>query len=1852
MLMVWLVLIMPVYASLSLAAPSISTVRSEVLSDTTARVNWTTDAPADSMVRYDTDTNLDYSSYAPAQSSALVTQHSVVLGGMHPSAKHYFDVRSRDSEGDSSSDDNSGSLYSFTTYATITITDVSVEDLTTDSARIKWRTNLPQESVVVYGPGPEQLTDQKKESVPVTEHSVQLTGLQKGEKVYFKTRSGYKVSALMDFTVPYDITPPFIDLETPEVSTRQSELTVKGTTESMSEVSFYVNYILRGREQTDETGAFSRTVSLSDGENIINVTSVDPYGNQNSTKFTIIVDLSPPEIRLIDFDENAPYDYININVTLDETAVITIRYNNNVVATGTSTFLNKKITLAQDADNIINITAVDLAGNKAELIKRVLRIPPPEINLIYPDLSRYGRGALATGQTGLEIHTFYEEQRLEGSCTAPGATINVLVYNSTLHKEKAKEYSATVNDEGYWSVIIKLEKTSYSLSERERRYYDGQTQTGSSDVSGSFSMMQPTKNFVDIKAVDRFDRESNEIKLIFGVQQCGSGGDFEVTVEPDKHNFKPYRLLDGTEIMNLNIHLDWNGMGQLGTVSSVKIRKATETLEMRENSNYDCFLNDKGNIFRPNPRFAKSAGQDRTFWYLSYRLAPWQGLDDAKVRSWREAFGSATHAPRQCWMDLIIEIDYTVQGIPGTQKQEHCHLEKRLIDPEIDPNLVIPEFLMEASLAFLESTLEVISKIKKPLEFAVQKARLACWIGSGAMLVQKIRTRMACNTVTSTLQGCSDAIKLEKSIYNKYRLACDRVWCKDVPVNPYGSGTDPSNTKDGCNTQLFDNYPLNGLCRQDSRFACISLAENNAQYLVETLCDTSAQPTNVNYGSHGPTRDCYLRQGVEPSNAQAADYFMCCLKQQNLRQLHEYSTQVVDKITMQKPTDWAQYDSALYKKENSNSRRVKSDKLTTDGEWVAYRGLGGNGKDFAWDYGMYAGYITETMNSDTSQINNFDPARDFDPATVLLGPVAYIAGTRLSSYAKSDLGGRAGSALARLKPLMDRDKSVADNKKIEYETKTDVTPRTNNQVESSNPNGNTEQSESSDDPNQLTLKYVPGLYGTACFNQKSVWLSNECMFQPRQNWFASLQCACITDIHGRVLQFENIAAAMYQCLKTVEETGSGGVGACKEMFAQHVCDLFTWLLVKFAIEKAEGQFYGQTAEPRFLDAMGMGVKDFYDQLTTDYSTNFQVGLGFNIRTLAHGFCMGALFNQMPPIFQTMFEGSAGGPPRQSTVVVYPSKRELMGSDPTTGNAVFEYRLGISFSAGSRIRYMRAWLVCDAEGDCPGSPVRIPFVPLNGELPGGSKRDITQNDFVSIGGYAIVDNQKIRFNKVAIEWDSYDGNRWGSALQYPRGREFDITDVTTMNLFECEITPFTVGGEGNHVYACRIFDDDSYAEFIDPPRDRVLFVKEGEPLRLEVPFSIKTSYGALTDPNLNPFILKYDWLSPGTKSAATHPLTREGILTNQELSSPYFLDDSIFSGKGGSATISAQATTQGSTTHYTCPGSASTDVTKSTGANAFSFTIDFSKKTNEKYALNELKTSSDKQQVLNAIGIKDQTQFDSASWSEKILTLVRSGVTFRYAPNFQANEMCVFSFSHGTETLSVAEVKLKLGIYASGEGGQMTTLVQRPTGPQEYIVTVQVSKGSPATSEDAHKPKVTKISLSPNSESVTLINDAGLRYYAERNKQIMVTAEVAKADASKPDIHSVSFSCGDSPVSLTLQDMKWGGMWRTPSNNGNVYCQVHASVADAAGNVGSFVSSQRPIYFYTLTEADMKKVKKCTNLNGECLQETEALPTQKFIDLNNENGQPTDKTKAECFKASNLINPTSSTTTYCYAKLSS
>jgi hypothetical protein len=111
-----LMLILP--QSALAAGPAVSYVSVPNITSTSATITWTTNTTSDSRVNYGLTTGLGQTKHDATEG----TTHNIILTGLDPGTKYYFEVESTDGSG-TSTDNNGGAYYSFTT---LTVTDYSI----------------------------------------------------------------------------------------------------------------------------------------------------------------------------------------------------------------------------------------------------------------------------------------------------------------------------------------------------------------------------------------------------------------------------------------------------------------------------------------------------------------------------------------------------------------------------------------------------------------------------------------------------------------------------------------------------------------------------------------------------------------------------------------------------------------------------------------------------------------------------------------------------------------------------------------------------------------------------------------------------------------------------------------------------------------------------------------------------------------------------------------------------------------------------------------------------------------------------------------------------------------------------------------------------------------------------------------------------------------------------------------------------------------------------------------------------------------------------------------------------------------------------------------------------------------------------------------------------------------------------------------------------------------------------------------------------------------------------------------------------------------------------------------------
>lgn len=167
--------------------PTISGVYESNITTTTATINWATDEPSDSLVRYGTTTSYGYTT--PLDSN-MVNGHIITLSGLSPSTLFHYQVVSKDPSGNESVSGD----YTFTTASVPDTTppvlsNIQVSGISSSTATITWTTDEASTSQVEYGTSTSYGSSSAFNPTLVTNHSVTLTGLSGYTTYDFRVKS-------------------------------------------------------------------------------------------------------------------------------------------------------------------------------------------------------------------------------------------------------------------------------------------------------------------------------------------------------------------------------------------------------------------------------------------------------------------------------------------------------------------------------------------------------------------------------------------------------------------------------------------------------------------------------------------------------------------------------------------------------------------------------------------------------------------------------------------------------------------------------------------------------------------------------------------------------------------------------------------------------------------------------------------------------------------------------------------------------------------------------------------------------------------------------------------------------------------------------------------------------------------------------------------------------------------------------------------------------------------------------------------------------------------------------------------------------------------------------------------------------------------------------------------------------------------------------------------------------------------------------------------------------------------------------------------------------------------------------
>lgn len=476
--------------------PVISAVASSGITQSDATITWATNEDSNSVVRYGITT-------PPANEAAdlaMVTGHSITLTGLTAATTYYYEVVSTDIAGNTATDSNSGTYYSFTTTAPDTqppdITGITGDTSGTTGESVAISATITDNVDVVSATVHYTPIDGTETTAPMTEGGANLWSAQVavasnkvGTITYYITAQDAAVNTARDpssgtyiITVTDNDAPSrIIDLTATVVGGVSINLTWSAATDNISVVSYNVYRDADAITTTPEPAKRIATCITptsytdtpgADGTYYYAVTGIDIAANEaqvfNSPSATI--DTTPPVISIV----------TSTNVT-DSGATITWTTNeasNSIVTYGTTTSPTSEASdAAMVTNHSVTITGLSVATT-----------------YYYKVQSTDVAGNTATDNNGGTYYTFTTLQAFpqtlfsdgfeSGNLTAGGwttsgsATVNNAAAYSGSYGASLKKVASiqkAVSTVGYQAIHIKYARKTIGMDSGEYLYAEWST---------------------------------------------------------------------------------------------------------------------------------------------------------------------------------------------------------------------------------------------------------------------------------------------------------------------------------------------------------------------------------------------------------------------------------------------------------------------------------------------------------------------------------------------------------------------------------------------------------------------------------------------------------------------------------------------------------------------------------------------------------------------------------------------------------------------------------------------------------------------------------------------------------------------------------------------------------------------------------------------------------------------------------------------------------------------------------------------------------------------------------------------------------------------------------------------------------------------------------------------------------------------------------------------------------------------------------------------------------------------------------------------------------------------------------
>jgi hypothetical protein len=1231
------------------------------------------------------------------------------------------------------------------------ISNVRAEDITENSAIVRWETDEAADGFVEYGEG-EELA-RRGDARQVTQHEFPLTRLAPETTYKYKVESGGMVDdnggqfySLQ--TLAPDTEAPALEVKGPElVAGTKVDLEIK--TEVGVQVTVKVNEV-SVRSVKAEEAEFTLTAIVLEGnrKNVVTVSVEDEAGNKESVVMEIFSDSTPPVIKLDEIPKLTGNNTVRLLGSVSENSSVEIFLNNRSVKKFQGKRIDQELRL-KDGPNTIKVVAQDIAGAEdVEVLQIDADTVPPRVDFEFTKGTEYYEGRAETDITGE---------------TEPGAQVFLYVFQRRTDKFKADFRKPTAVVKADVAGKFTFEEISFppSLLSGIGDLVPRQVPSGLQEIliSPLDQLAQEQRKSYDviIIAEDATGKSGSRKKQV-NVNTCFSSNlGFDLINIPQfqaPFRLDPGLMEEGRETIQSVFNLTYRGTG-VATVNQrtnlaekpyevlgeVKFEKAC-TQATRDSDDYKlgCQLLPGGTL-RAQPNHDKSA------YYVTSNLNRAADFIEKEDNVWED------FQKRQLKMPLKITVNYRerdAQGKLGSRKtQVICRDVGYFVDVPIDVAGFLPDGITDDVISGLNDTIVFIEEWVKPaMEKAIIVTGVSCVASFGAKLVTKFYRLFQSNFepwitrfkpddekcpivlgqnelyLESTINHWSKlpadrvpsgfdakkledvcpstagAWKVEATVDQFYRWTCDRFFCRAVPARW---------------TEDKPDKAINNVIQE--QLSCT--ASSTGVYLEKVENCREALEKDVSNGR--------LIKDINPSVCYRDDqlklYFADEKSQGNFKDTGFWRLRPVSTFKTGNIYDRSK-DLIAYQPEGSETMLVSTNtqcsneckkrkgyNAASDG-WVIKSAAG---KDVTAEQGCYLEKDGELLNG---------------------------AGVLLGQNVKSEEGlpNKIGSGFYTKDCFVHADKP--DEGRYQCVCELDKKPKAEESKGGRlaiEPQGSTETSTEEREEWQFrqarlfaTSKGVSGTkyskdryysgrdlsgafgldWGLDNFKSKK----SVAEINPNSQYIGTFQSLCVPGINARINLLQSILIGFRGCLVEAKHTGLHDAGMCKTFFTQYVCGLIYKTVAYLGGScsplnfKDIGEGLGNIDEDGNIGAFfGAGfnaipgaIEGTISEVQEDYgNAKLQQFFSSGSQGFAESICLAA-FGYDFPLGLDFIRDAAYAFPTHTSALMPIAERELSTFDPLKGTAVFNYNLAGVILPGCKIRGYKTSLKCIGREDL-GNP---------------------------------------------------------------------------------------------------------------------------------------------------------------------------------------------------------------------------------------------------------------------------------------------------------------------------------------------------------------------------------------------------------------------------------------------------------------------------------------------------------------------------------------------------------------------